>query len=128
MSRVHVHDLDSVPEDSREALEARTARIGRTIDTIERTIAEHTRLTPAQRSAIHLTVASANDCEYCQAAYTGAAKRNGFSAELTLEIRRGAVDGDAQLTALLTFARTSAEQRGWMTDEVWDATLAAGWA
>lgn len=143
MARVHIHDLDSVPEASREALERQSARIGRTInifgamagspalmnayDGLERTIAEHTRLTPAERSAIHLTVANVNACDYCQAAYTGAAKRNGFSVEQTLEIRRGEVDGHVRLTALLTFARTLAERRGWMTDEVWDAALEAGW-
>ena len=143
MTRVHIHDLDSVPEASREALERQSARIGRTInifgamagspalmnayDGLERTIAEHTRLTPAERSAIHLTVANVNACDYCQAAYTGAAKRNGFSVEQTLDIRRGKVDGDVRLTALLTFARTLAERRGWMTDDVWEATLAAGW-
>jgi AhpD family alkylhydroperoxidase len=143
MTRVHVHDLDSVPEASRPALERQSQRVGRTLnifgamagspalmnsyDALERTIAEHTRLTPAERSAIHLTVAAVNACDYCQAAYTGSAKRNGFNVDQTIEIRRGEVGGDPRLTALLTFARTLAERRGWMTDEVWEAALAAGW-
>jgi AhpD family alkylhydroperoxidase len=143
MARVHIHDLDSAPEASRAALERQSARIGRTInifgamagspalmnayDGLERTIAEHTRLTSAERSAIHLTVANVNACEYCQAAYTGSAKRNGFSVEQTLAIRRGHVADDERLTALLTFARTLSQRRGWMDDEVWEATLAAGW-
>jgi len=143
VARVHIHDLESVPDASRAALERQTARIGRTInifgamagspalmnsyEALERTIAEHTRLTPAERSAVHLTVATVNACDYCQAAYTGAAKRAGFSVEQTLEIRRGHVASDARLTALLAFARTLAERRGWMTDEIWEAAVASGW-
>jgi AhpD family alkylhydroperoxidase len=38
-------------------------------------------------------VANVNECDYCQAADTGAAKAQGFSEEETLQIRRGAIDG-----------------------------------
>jgi AhpD family alkylhydroperoxidase len=70
-------------------------------------IAEHTSLDAKTREAIHLTVANVNACDYCQGAYTMAARGVGFDEEQTKQIRRGAVDGDEQLTAALTLALRS---------------------
>lgn len=144
MSRVPIHTPDDAPEGAREPFARQAERVGRPLnifgamahspavlnayDQLERTIAAHTNLSPATREAIHLTVANVNACEYCQAAYTGSCKRNGFSVEDTLAIRRGALPTDAKLTALLQFAREIAAHRGHVSDEVWGATLAADWS
>ena len=71
----------------------------------EGTIAERTSLDRKTREAIHLTVAQVNDCRYCQAAYTGAAKMAGFSDDEAIAIRRGVADFDQRLAALLPVTR-----------------------
>lgn len=144
MARVPVHDLDSAPTASAEALRRQNERLGKALnifgamahspaligvyDTVETLLAERSSLSPATRQAIHLTVANVNACEYCQAAYTGAARREGFSAEQAVQIRRGAVDGDDELTALLRVARAIAADKGHVDDATWKDAVAAGWS
>jgi AhpD family alkylhydroperoxidase len=143
-TRVPVHDLDSAPAASKDALERQSKRVGKTInifgamahspaviglyDAAEDTLAERSHLEPSTREAIHLTIANVNDCSYCQAAYTGAAKAQGFNEEQTVQIRRGAVDGDDKLTALLAVARELGANRGEVADATWQAALDAGWS
>lgn len=143
MTRVPVHDLDSCPDASREPLRRRSKSAGKTLniqgamahspaviglfDAAEQLLAERSHLDPAVREAIHLTVANVNDCGYCQAAYTGAAKSKGFTVEQTLEIRRGAVEDDGKLTVLLAVAREIAGNKGYVRDDTWQAALDAGW-
>ncbi len=144
MARVPVHDLDDAPDASREPLERQAERLGKVInihgsmahspaligmyDAVEQVLRERSSLDAATRSAIHLTVANVNDCSYCQAAYTGSSRKNGFSEEQTLQIRRGVLDEDERLTALLTFARELADRSGYVADGTWQATLDAGWS
>jgi AhpD family alkylhydroperoxidase len=144
MARVPVHDLDSAPDESKEPLRRQSERLGKTLnihasmanspaligmyDAADQALRERSSLGDAARSAIHLTVANVNDCDYCQAAYTGSARKNGFSEEQTLQIRQGVLDDDEKLTALLTFAREITDRRGYVADETWQATLDAGWS
>lgn len=95
MARVSYHDVENAPEPSREPLQRQSQRVGKTInifgamahspaviglyDAVEGYLAENSSLDSATRAAIHLTVANVNDCSYCQAAYTSAAKASGFS-------------------------------------------------
>ena len=143
MARVPTHRIDDAPQASREPLERQSERVGKTInifgamahspaligayDAVETVLAERTSLDPAVRPALHLTVANVNQCGYCQAAYTGAAKGAGYTEEQTFEIRRGKLAGDDRLTALLTFAREIAERQGYVADGTWQDTLDAGW-
>lgn len=143
MARVPVHDLDSAPEAGREALERQSERVGKVLnifgamahapalinlyDTVETLLSEQSSLEPATREAIHLTVAAVNDCGYCQAAYTGSAKKAGFSEEQTIRIRDGEVTDDDELSALLSLARGIAADRGHVDDATWQAALDAGW-
>ncbi|MFO8076019.1 MAG: carboxymuconolactone decarboxylase family protein [Egibacteraceae bacterium] len=144
MPRLPVHTVDDAPEGSRAPLERQSRRVGKTInifgtmahapaliglyDAAETVLAERSHLDAATREALHLTVAAVNDCAYCQAAYTGAAKREGFSAEQAIEIRRGTVEGKAGLSALLAVAREIADRRGHVEEATWQAALAAGWS
>ena len=144
MARVTLHDLDSVPAHSADALEKHTDRMGgKTLNifaamansptvlnlytAMEDLLAERSTLDGSTREALHLTVANANDCGYCQAAYTMTAKREGFSDDQALQIRRGEVDGDAKLSALLRIAREAATTQGEVSDQAWDAAIDAGW-
>ncbi len=144
MTRIPIHSTDDAPDASKAALERQSARVGKTInifgamahsptliglyDTVETFLGENSTLEGAVREAVHLTVANVNACDYCQAAYTGSAKKQGFSTEQTIEIRRGAVEGDDKLTALLTFVRELASDKGYVDDTTWSATLDAGWS
>ena len=143
MARVPIYDLTSAPEGSRSALERQSTRVGRTLnifgamanapaligmyDAVEMVLGSESSLGEPARQAIHLTVAAVNDCEYCQAAYTGAARANGFTIEQTIEIRKGFVSGRDELTALLRVAREIAKHRGHVSQRVWDAAQSAGW-
>lgn len=60
-------------------------------------------------------------------AYTMAAKGAGFDEAQTKQIRRGAVEGDERLTALLALARETAAGKGHVEDATWETTLKAGW-
>lgn len=143
-SRVQVHNLDSAPREGREALERQAKRLGRVInifgamansptlirmyDLVETHLAQESTLDNATRQAIHLTVAAINDCDYCQAAYTGAATKAGFSVAETIGIRRGTLPDHPKLEALLHLSRQIADNRGHVDDSVWVGAEEAGWS
>jgi AhpD family alkylhydroperoxidase len=144
MTRIDIHDTETAPDASRDALGALHKRFGTTLNifgamassptvlntfvALDGAIAEHTSLDARTREAIHLTVANVNACSYCQGAYTMAAKGAGFDEEQTKQIRRGEVDGDEQLTAALALAREIAGDRGHVEDTTWKTALEAGWS
>jgi AhpD family alkylhydroperoxidase len=144
MPRVPVHTLEDAPEDSRETLEALAKRSGKLLNIFaemahapvllqmhantERLLREASSLEEPERKALHLTVANVNGCDYCQAAYTGAARALGYSEADTLAIRRGELPDDQRLTAALKLAREIAANTGSVEDATWDAALARGWS
>lgn len=144
MPRVPVHDLDSAPAAARDALAAQAQRVGKVLNIfggmahspvlinlyheVETHLREHSSLGEPTRQAIHLTVANVNGCDYCQAAYTGACLKAGFDEAQTLEIRRGRVEGDEKLTAMLALTREIARDRGDVDDATWNGALDAGWS
>jgi AhpD family alkylhydroperoxidase len=143
MSRIPVHDVDDAPEASRDALKGLEAKFGKVMNihgamahapallglytSAEAAIAEHTSLERSTREAIHLAVATVNDCGYCQAAYTASCKRAGLTEEQTIKIRRDEVDFDPALSPLLAFAREAAASKGYVAHDTWQAALDAGW-
>ena len=143
-TRLPVHDVETAPAASRAALAHQAARVGKVInifgtmanspalmniyDLVESQLAEHSNLDDATRQAIHLTVAAVNDCDYCQAAYTGAAKRAGFTVDETIAIRQGALSGHPKLQPLITLTRQIADNRGYVDESVWSDALEAGWS
>lgn len=143
MTRVHIHNTASAPEGSRDGLKVLEEKFGTTLNIFgamanapavlntflaaEGAIADHTTLDTKTREAIHLTVANVNACSYCQGAYTMAAKAAGFDDEQAKQIRRGRLDGDEALTALLGVAREIAGNTGYVEDRTWQAAVDAGW-
>lgn len=144
MPRVPVHTVADAPAESQETLEALGRQVGKVINifaemahapallkmyaTTEQLLREESSLDEATRQAIHLAVAHTNDCAYCQAAYTGAAKAAGHSEAATMDIRRGALPDDAELTALLDVAREIAANTGYVEEATWQRALDAGWS
>lgn len=141
--RVSVHDLETAPIGSQEPLGRQADRVGKVInifgamanspalmalyDAVESHLAKNSNLNNAARQAIHLTVAAVNDCAYCQAAYTGAAKTAGFDTDEAAQIRRGAIEADPRLNSLLTLARQIADNRGYLDESVWSDAVEAAW-
>ena len=144
MPRVPVHTGADAPAESKETLEALGEQVGKVINifaemahapallemyaTTEQLLRERSSLDEATRQAIHLAVAHTNACEYCQAAYTGAAKAAGLSEEATKDIRRGALPDDEKLTALLNVTREIAANTGYVEETTWKTALEAGWS
>jgi AhpD family alkylhydroperoxidase len=144
MTRIHIHDTDSAPEGSREGLAKLTKKYGTTLNifgamassptvlnsflALDAGIADHTSLDKATREAIHLTVANVNACDYCQGAYTMAAKAAGFDDDQARQIRRGSIEGDDKLTALLAVVREIADTKGHVEDTTWKTAVEAGWS
>ena len=145
MPRVPVHDLHTAPEGSRDALKTLEARHGGKIINIfgamahapamvelfrsaEQALVSSSSLDAATREAIHLAVANVNGCDYCQAAYTLACSREGFTEEQTIHIRQGAVAFDPALDALLAVTREAAERKGYVADDTWQRALDADWS
>ncbi|GAB4237615.1 MAG: carboxymuconolactone decarboxylase family protein [Ekhidna sp.] len=58
-----------------------------------------------EREVINLVVSQVNECSYCLAAHTAIAKMNGFSDDEILEIRRGEVNFDDKIAALVNFVK-----------------------
>ncbi|MPY93716.1 MAG: carboxymuconolactone decarboxylase family protein [Acidimicrobiia bacterium] len=145
MPRTPVHTVDTAPGESKPTLEQLGKRTGGKVlnifaemahapvvlelyATMDSLLAERSSLALATRRAIHLTTAQVNDCNYCQAAYTGAAVAAGHSQEAALGIRRGEVSDDPKLTALLTVTRQIAAHKGEVEDRDWQSALDAGWS
>ena len=142
MPRVPVHTIADAPAESRATLEALGQQVGKVINifgemahapallemyaTTEQLLRERSSLDEATRQAIHLAVAHTNACDYCQAAYTGAAKAAGHSEEATLDIRRGTL-ADERLSALLDVSREIAANTGYVEDATWKPALDQGW-
>jgi AhpD family alkylhydroperoxidase len=107
--------LHSLARPGTQVVGPRTGRVGRhhlrrdgaraalleTYTAMDQRLQERSALGAPARQAIHLTVANVNACEYCQAAYTGAAKAAGHGEDTTVAIRRSEVAGDDKLTTML---------------------------
>ncbi|WP_438871708.1 carboxymuconolactone decarboxylase family protein [Pedobacter panaciterrae] len=81
---------------------------------------------PKEKEAIALVVSQANSCDYCLAAHTMLARKNGFEKQDILEIRKGKIS-DPKINALLELARTITVDKGQFGDEALDAFFQVGY-
>jgi AhpD family alkylhydroperoxidase len=143
MSRIPVHTLESAPEETRPTL-ARLARRGGKLLNIHAEMAhspvvlaayaglsdaigKQGSFDPRTREAIALAVSAVDGCGYCQAAHTLSAAQAGLTEQETIAIRRGEVDFDDKLAALLAVVREAAGNVGEVSDVTWKTALEAGW-
>lgn len=144
MSRIPAHALDDAPEAAHATLERYARRnhgrprniyagmahapiVLEAFDAMNAVIARQSSFDPRTREAIALAVGAQDGCNYCQSAHTLSAVAAGFTEEQTVAIRRGAVDFDPKLAALLDVAREAAANVGHVNDGTWKDALAAGW-
>lgn len=73
-------------------------------------------LTQTEQEAIALALAQARDCGYCLAAHSAIGAQAGLAQDQILGARRGAVDGDARLNAVVRFALQLHEKKGFVDD------------
>ncbi|AFZ69293.1 carboxymuconolactone decarboxylase family protein [Deinococcus peraridilitoris] len=84
-------------------------------------------LSPRLREQIAVLVAQLNNCGYCLAAHTAAAKRAGID-ESELQANYQADSGDAKTKAALQFARIVTLERGQIREDDLRAVLLAGYS
>ena len=83
-------------------------------------------LNARQREAIHLIVSQVNDCKYCLTAHSEIARMNGFTKEQIGEILAGSARFDQQLDAIVSLARSVAENKGRCDETLLQTFFAAG--
>lgn len=144
MSRIPVHTIDDAPAGTGAALANLAGRAGKLLNIhaemahapvvlaaytgLGAAITEHGTFDARVREAIALAVANVDGCEYCQAAHTLSAQKAGFDQVQTVAIRRGVVEFDDRLAALLAVVREAAGNVGEVSDDTWRAASAAGWS
>lgn len=83
------------------------------------------KLSPALREQIALTVAGANACDYCASAHTALGKMHKVSEEELLQnLSARSIDGKTQVA--LTFARKLVDRRGQVSNAEVEAVKNAG--
>jgi alkylhydroperoxidase family enzyme len=90
-------------------------------------IPAHTVETAPHQSKDTLAAISKRMGHACQSAHTVSAKAAGLSEEQTIAIRAGRIDFDDKLASIAEVARQIASATGTVSDEAWEAALAAGW-
>lgn len=144
MSRVTNETVESAPESVTPELKDLEQKFGKVLNihgamasspvvlqtyvAIQQVIEDYGTFDAPTREAIALAVGNVNECTYCQSAHTQGAKGAGLSEEQTVAIRRGDVDFDPKLHALLQVAREAAAEKGNVQDTTWQAALDAGWS
>ncbi len=69
-----------------------------------------------EQEVIQLAIAEAQGCHYCVAAHTDVGRRCKLSDEQMLGARRGRIDDDPKLNAVVRFALSMHEKRGFVSD------------
>ena len=83
-------------------------------------------LTSVEQQVVQLTVASFNDCHYCQAAHQFLGKQAGLSFSDLKAIREGRAPEDSNAAFICLVTRMLLEKRGWVEDDQRKEWEAAG--
>lgn len=143
MPRIPAHTLDDAPKTAHDTLAALRERFGKVLNIhdgmahspvvlaaytgVQAAITEHGSFDARTREAIALAVGATNECAYCQAAHTVAARGAGLSPDEALAARTG-TPIEPRLDALLAVARQATTARGEVDEPTWQQALDAGWS
>ncbi|MFK7808163.1 MAG: carboxymuconolactone decarboxylase family protein [Saprospiraceae bacterium] len=86
-----------------------------------------TSLKAKEKEVVNLAVSQVNACDYCLAAHTAIAGKNGFTSDQILELRGGSASFDTKLDALAKLSKNITEKRGATDSAVVENFLNAGW-
>lgn len=143
MIRFPLHDEESAPASSREALDSVRQDFGM-IPNLERVMASapallkaysaswsffaETSLSPVERQVVYLTANFENDCEYCVPWHSLLAKQAGMDDHTLSALREGYAIPDARLEALRRFTRSLIASRGKITEGELGEFFSAGYS
>jgi len=144
MTQFTQHTADSAPAGSQDALNATKQAFGM-IPNLQTFMAEspallnayaqvwdifhkQTGFNPVEQQVVLLTVNFENNCEYCMSGHSFLAKNAGMDADTIEALRAGTTIPDARLEALRVFTRAVVRERGWVSEDVIDAFLNAGFS
>ena len=143
MSEFTIHNHESAPQASHEALAALEKNIG-FIPNLAGTIAgspaalqsfvsmqsslQGSSLTPVEREVVGLTVSHENSCEYSMAAHSTFAVAHGAATDVVAALRAGGELPDARLEALHVFTNELLSEHGHVPAAQVDAFLQAGYS
>ncbi|RKP51913.1 carboxymuconolactone decarboxylase family protein [Pararobbsia silviterrae] len=85
-------------------------------------------LSKQDQETIKLAVSEAAACDYCVAAHTLVGKIAGLAPDTMKQIRAGEATGDAKRDALVRFVRGIVQSRGTVSQDDFDAIVAAGYS
>jgi uncharacterized peroxidase-related enzyme len=138
-----IHNVDSAPEGSAQALRALEQGLG-FVPNLAATMAASPvlvsgfvdlrktlaggELSGVEREIIALAVSLENDCDYCMAAHSTFALMQEADEDAVAAARTGDEPEDSKLAALYRFARSLVTTRGHVTDEETQALLDAGYS
>ncbi len=142
MAQFQTHTIETAPADSKEILTAVNKKLG-FIPNMLGKLAEaptavkaylsladiygETSFTPTEREVVAMTSSFENECHYCMAAHSTAAKGAGVPGDVIEALRSGEKLADNKLEALRTFARKVVTRRGWVEDADVQAFKNAGY-
>ncbi|HEY4327810.1 MAG TPA: carboxymuconolactone decarboxylase family protein [Mucilaginibacter sp.] len=86
-----------------------------------------TSLRAKEKEIVNLVVSQVNDCKYCLAAHTAISKKQGFTDEQILEIRRASISFDSKFDTLAKLAKSIAENKGHADPQLVENFYAAGY-
>jgi uncharacterized peroxidase-related enzyme len=136
-----LHETDTAPEASRPHLEALTRTFGflpnhpkilaespvavRAYRVLNEILADST-FTTIERNALLVAISVEHRCDYCVSAHTTLLRQARAPEQIIDGVRQRASTGDARIDALVHFARTMIEHRGWVDDRAVQSFLDAG--
>lgn len=94
---------------------------------LTKTLQEHASLTPQEQQIAMLAVSRKNSCGYCVAAHTVVAGMTDVPEETVAALREERPLEDSKQAALVAFADSVLEHRGWVPEEDRRAFLDAGY-
>ena len=144
MTRLHLLNIETAPEKSRERLEKAVANNGflpnligilanspASLETYM-TVGEingRCGLTLQEREVIQITAASIHGCDFCVAGHSAIAlKKAGFTKEQTIGLQTRSSLGDSRLDALAAFTKAIILSRGSVSDGELRAIREAGYS
>jgi uncharacterized peroxidase-related enzyme len=142
MNRLKLHDVSSAPEGSKPLLEGVQKRFGRVPNFFGlmanspgvlkgyldlQTDLASTGLPARLRELIAVYAAAWNECDYCFAAHTAAAKKYNYTDEQLEAMLRGDPGDDVKLDAALHFVRRLLETHGGVSEGDIATVRAAGY-
>ena len=85
-------------------------------------------LTAKEKEAVNLVVSQVNTCAYCLAAHSELARRAGFTDDQIIQIRKGKVNFDPKLDALVAFTKSLMENKGHVQNALVNNFFTAGYS